>query len=885
MNHIAAEFAAADAEFYAPLESAAGADAERLAPSRVPAGWRAVDSGIWTTWHQPGSGVAEDGWKVHVSARPDRLQHVLDTVADVCFDQEVTFKHLSTRHFYWWTHHRHAPRAQSGKFVAAYPPDADAARRLMERLRAELAQEEGPYILTDRRFKDSRTVHYRYGAFTPRFRLQADGLRVPLVRDGNDEVVPDRRGVSFHLPEGVADPFVEAGPDAGAGPQTDFGGFVVESAVRYSNAGGTYRGRELATGRPVFIKEARSHTGLREDDAAATEQLREEWEALTALHALAPGLVPEPVAYFREWEHEFLVTERVAGIPLWRWLSGYHPLFTVGSTADDFSGYYARCEKILSGIESAFDQLHALGYLFVDVSPGNVMIGADDAVRLVDFGAAHRLGTEFRRAGTPGHMPPQSLLDGGDLAVYDRYGLASLAQFLVGPLNLVVQRNPDALAHLHHDLSEHAPIPPSLWRRATRYHAPSDSPRLPNPDEAAADPVRCLTELRDQVADALVAMVDVGHPVRVVPTIAQGYLSNVVNVAYGTAGVVHALRRSGRTLPAGLLERLRADALRAVGGLPPGLMFGTAGIARVLADCGLLDEALDLLGAADRHVLTGECATLAGGSAGVAQAHLALYGHTREQWHVDRALALASDLPPDDDDLTPLLGANDATGLLHGRCGIALMLHQLATVTGDARHLDRAVRLLHHELDRAVDPDARGLVFPVSTKDRRALPYLFAGSAGTAYVVTRCLNTVDDERLAEALPRMLAPLHLNYTIMPGLYQGLAGLAFVLADHARLTGDEVSRQAAIRNARGLFKYAVPHPIGVRYLGDQLLRFSGELWSGSAGVLLALTQVLTPRSDGLFAIDALDNLDNLDAAAWRVDRPDPETAATAGRVAVR
>src|SRR5262249_30254853 len=136
--------------------------------------------------------------------------------------------------------------------------------------------------------------------------------------------------------------------------------------------------------------------------------------------------------------------------------------------------------------------------------------------------------------------------------------------------------------------------------------------------------------------------------------------------------------------------------------------------------------------------------------------------------------------------------------------------------------------------------------------------------------------------LAEALPRMLAPLRLNYTIMPGLYQGLAGLAFVLADHARLTGEEASRQAAIRNARGLFKYAVPHPTGVRYLGDQLLRYSGELWSGSAGVMLALTHVLAPRSDGLFAIDALDALDG---ASWHADRPDPETAATAGLVAVR
>jgi hypothetical protein len=195
------------------------------------------------------------------------------------------------------------------------------------------------------------------------------------------------------------------------------------------------------------------------------------------------------------------------------------------------------------------------------------------------------------------------------------------------------------------------------------------------------------------------------------------------------------------------------------------------------------------------------------------------------------------------------------------------MLGRGVGFTGDVHQLTRAVRLLRAELDRAIDPDAPGLLFPVSATDHRAVPYLFSGSAGMVYSVTRCLRAVDDERLAEALPRLLASLHLTYTALPGLYRGLAGLAFALADHARLTGDETSRQAAMRDAAGLFKFAVPHSTGVRYLGDQLLRYSAELWSGSAGVLLALTQVLTPRSDGLFAVDAV--ADPSWAATWPGD----------------
>jgi len=221
---------------------------------------------------------------------------------------------------------------------------------------------------------------------------------------------------------------------------------------------------------------------------------------------------------------------------------------------------------------------------------------------------------------------------------------------------------------------------------------------------------------------------------------------------------------------------------------------------------------------------------------------------------VDRALALADALPPDAE-LTARLGRNDAAGLLHGRCGIALMLQQLAGVTGDRAHLARAVRLLHAELDRAETPDAPGLLFPVSAADRRAMPYLYAGSAGMALVGTRCLRAGADERLAAALPRMLAPLRLTHTAMPGLFQGLSGYGLVLADHALLTGDDTSRRDALRVAQSLYKFANPHPTGIRFLGDQLLRNSGELWSGSAGVLLALSHIIDPRPDVLFTVDAL------------------------------
>jgi hypothetical protein len=162
---------------------------------------------------------------------------------------------------------------------------------------------------------------------------------------------------------------------------------------------------------------------------------------------------------------------------------------------------------------------------------------------------------------------------------------------------------------------------------------------------------------------------------------------------------------------------------------------------------------------------------------------------------------------------------------------------------------------LHAELDRATDPGSIGLAFPISATDSRSLPYLYCGSASVAHAVARYVQAVDDERLTDALPRLLTSMRTTYTVMPGLMQGLSGLGLGLAEYGRLSCDGEARDAAIRSARGLFKFALPHETGIRFLGDQLMRFSADLWSGSAGVLLFLSQLLDPAPDPLFTVDAL------------------------------
>ncbi len=849
------DFTLGDPDFYTPMERSVELDdpATRFAPTTLPAEWERTPQGIWTRWSPAGHRFPEQGWKVHVAARPDRAATVLDTVAAICAEQGVGFKHLATRRTFLWMHHKHGPRQQSGKFCALYPDGEDAARQLMEALRTALAGERGAYPLTDRRYRDSGVVAYRYGGFTTRSRLQADGTQQQVMLDTDGVEVPDLRRPEFTLPDGVVDPFAEAGPARDPGP-VSFGGLTFDRVLRHSNGGGAYAA-STTSGTPVFVKEARGDNGYHWDGSSATERLGHEYRVLTELHRIMPGIAPEPLHYFTHWEHEFLVTEFVPGRSLWTWMVLNNPLIMVRPDRARVESYFARCRSILSVLQDQLDRLRAAGYCFGDLNPHNILVDDDDVPRLIDFEAAGEITGKRFAIGTVGYVPPSGATDG---PATDEYGLAGIAQMLVLTLHPVLERNPDAAEHLFADAGAVGPVPADVRELATRHRRLSARPVLPRPDEVVAHPHQHLRDLRDATVAGLHAMAgaSAGHPDNpVFPTSSWGWATNRHCVEHGTAGVLHALRVAGEPIDPDLVDRFRRDALGAQDDLPPGLFVGSSGIAWVLADLGRIDEARTLLDRADRHRLTATGATLGEGAAGVALTHLALHGHTGDDRHLRRAHELLTGLPAGDGDLVPLLGRDEATGWRRGRIGIAQALFYAGELCADPALTRRGLALLHRDLDRAVTGD-NGLLFPVSARDRRIEPYLDVGSAGFALVTGRYLDAHADERLATAHADALVSCAVPMSVSAGLWNGTAGLGFALADHAHRTADRATHEAALGNGRAMYKYAVPAAPGdVRYLSGIDTRFRADLAGGSAGILIFLARLLDGVTDAAFTLDAL------------------------------
>ncbi|MEV6279712.1 hypothetical protein [Nocardia sp. NPDC051832] len=474
MLHDAA-FLFADPDYFQPVERTD--PGRRYAPAAPPAGWTRGESGVWTYWMPPRVELPEQGWKVHVSSSLDNAALVLDLVSGVCGELGVPFKHLAGRTFFGWLHSKHGSRVQSGKFCALYPPTPQAAHEVLVRLERSLAGIAGPYVLTDRRFGASQCVSYRFGAFRPSYRLQADGSKLPTMRGVDGTEIPDERRPEFFLPAGVVDPFAPP-PEPVGESEVSFHGYTFEAVLRHSNAGGAYRARDLA-GNARFVKEARGHNGY-VGVQDARQRLEQEYLTLRALHAAAPGLAPRPVELFTEWENTYLVTEFVPGRTLTSWMVASTPLIHASADAATFDGYYQRCRRILEQVTEQIAALHRLGYAFVDISPGNVLIDDDDTVRLIDVEAVQRLDHPLGLLSTPGFAPPELRTAAGraqaDPRYVDAYGLAALAQLLIFPMHEVAERSPESLDHLHADLAEVAAPPKPLWDQVVRYRGAVGTP-------------------------------------------------------------------------------------------------------------------------------------------------------------------------------------------------------------------------------------------------------------------------------------------------------------------------------------------------------------------------------------------------------------------------
>ena len=804
-----------------------------LGHAPVPEGWTASELEDWRVRSPVDADLPAQGWKVHVSACLDNAERVLAAVADYCGNRRIAFKFLRSVDALLLANAKYADRGSSGKFITIYPADEAQLEAVLTELDEVLDGSHGPYVLSDLRWGKG-PLYVRYGGFAERFCLSETGSWELAIEDLEGRLVPDWRAPTFRLPEWVGLPaFLEPHLAARNSVKADALPYRIERALHFSNGGGLYVGQHIQTGKQVVLKEARPHAGLDMDGTDAVARLHREREILERLAGL--DTVPAVHDSFTLGEHHFLALEFVDANPLNFAIVERYPLVLLGADERAIAEYTSWALEMQARVERAVQAIHDRGVVIGDLHPFNVLLRPDGRVVLVDFEIA--AGVEEGRRQTladPGFAAPRDRA-GFDI---DRYALACLRLFWFLPLTTLLAIDRAKAAHFAAVISESFPVPAAFLDEAVQVIVGQPGARSAYPPLALDSERDGWERIRASLAGAILASATPQRDDRLFPGDIEQFQTGGLNIAHGAAGVLYVLDVTGAGRYPDHEEWLSRRAIQPVSGTTRlGFYNGLHGVAYVLDHLGHRAEALKVL-----DICAAELGRkwerlgldLYGGLAGIGLnlAHFAAItgDPSLRSAAFDVAQAVADRLGDSDAVGEVSGGSRPHAGLMHGSTGPALLLLRLYEQVGQPVLLDLARTALRQDLRRCVVRDDGSMEV---NEGWRTMPYLADSSVGIGLVLDQYLAHRNDDQFAEAAAGIRRAARSPFYVEPGLFHGRAGMILHLSQGCAPDTEDVVAD----HIRRLAWHAIDYQGCTAFPGEELLRLSMDLATGTAGVLLA------------------------------------------------
>jgi hypothetical protein len=498
-------------------------------------------------------------------------------------------------------------------------------------------------------------------------------------------------------------------------------------------------------------------------------------------------------------------------------------------------------------LERAVEAAHERDVVIGDLHPSNVLVTPDDRVVLIDLEVASLLG-EGRRPtlGDPAFIAPQDR-HGFDV---DRYALAALRLFLFMPLTALIGHDAGKAEGMANAIAEVFPVSREFLQGAVDTIIGRPAANGPRPSARAGRPALEPTPegwrlARDSIARAISMSATPGRDDRLFPGDPEQFETGGLNLAHGAAGVLYALAATGAHRDPGHEQWLVDRATTPGRGTRLGFYDGLHGVAHVLDFLGRREDALNVMEICSQE-LEGRWdrlgQDLGSGLAGVGLNLVDFADRTGDSSFWQSALAVAdivADRLGGEEDVEEISGGRyPHAGLLRGSSGPALFFLRLFERTGNDVLLDLAATALGQDLRRCIPAEDDALEV---NEGWRTMPYLVDGSVGIGIVLERFLAHRHDERFAAAAAAIHRAAEAQFYIEPGLFFGRAGMILFLAGK-HPPGSAAADPIIAAQVRRLEWHALSYKGELAFPGEQLLRLSKDLATGSSGIALAMGAAL-------------------------------------------
>jgi serine/threonine protein kinase len=856
----------------------AGDELVSVARARLDPSWDIKKAGFWTHVTPPTYKVQAQGWKLHISGNRVTSELLLERLVPIFADEMVAFKFCSDQRMVELSTNKGWSRAAAGKFITVYPTDEHQFIELADKCHAKTKDLRGPYILSDRPYRDSHVVFYRYGGHVSPIRISSHGLRVPYLLGPDGAELPDDRFPYFRLPSWVKDPF-PSNVDKGRGLSVIWlnnNRYRVTDALRYSSHGGIYRAEDVKTGKQVIIREARPFLSDSSDPAEAQQLLHKEARILQKLSHT--NLVPGFIDLFQEWEHLFLVEERVEGDTLW----GHMMNASFGDTRQSTPGQFLHeIRRTIRLLAEGSQEIHDNRVILRDMTKTNVLLLPDGSLKFIDLEFAVDLDcpTPPVRGWTPGYASPGQLAGDEPSFDDDHYALGALIVDMIDVTasGLALNRDgvlgaftsglrdlglPESISDIARGLLAQAPSQRWTPKRVLEaIDAPASSITMVPTDPLFISPEAMpefprLSEMDRGDIDSTIAGItkhlhstmDPSRNDRLWPASAELFETNPVSLRFGASGILHYLWRATGKIPADavnwILERARPQFC------PHGLYIGLSGVAWCLLDIGRAEEAKSILATAGKSDQLFELPGLHKGIAGWGLANLLLWHRTAVREGLNNALNagqyLIEHLRTDSDGCFWESDGEVPFGLGAGASGIALFFLYLNAAQASSMFIETAIKAAEFDIRNAewIGPRVYHYPYKGASISAPKSPHMTHGSSGVGSVALRVYSVTGEKRFRQFAEAAAYTISTRSTNKLWQDYGLAGSGEYLIDMYRILHDERYLHLAGYLARAILHYRMFTPDGIAFAGSDMLKVCCDFGMGSSGIGVFLHRLVHP-----------------------------------------
>lgn len=317
------------------------------------------------------SEVPDSGWKIHISCIYKNYNLIYKIVSEYCYEKKVSFKVVKNINLYFSNGFKNGDRSSYGKFITIYPKSEEVFINCIEELYNLLRNFEGPYILSDKRFKDCKCLYYRYGnnRLIGRFDEKGNGVRV--INYSGYEYVDTATGY-YNVPDFIKDPFYSE--DEISTSDYLLVNYDITDGIKFSPVGGVYKAIHKESQNIFIVKEFYPHTAIMNENSDSFKLFTSEVSNLKKLSNFS--FLPKYIEDFKDWDNYYLVEEYIHGLNLEEY-SAENNTLVLGLNQESNRKYILNILKVFLKIIDNITELYCSGYILSDLSPDNIIINAE----------------------------------------------------------------------------------------------------------------------------------------------------------------------------------------------------------------------------------------------------------------------------------------------------------------------------------------------------------------------------------------------------------------------------------------------------------------------------------------------------------------------------